>query len=303
MKKCIILTIIIATQFVFIAKAQNKISGEIKADYVSFSNYIRPEDTTKTNSKSNFQRVQINLNIPLSVKQTEDGRAKTWSLLFNSAYARMQHKDYDTQLFPSQMLNAQVGLQHLRPLGKGKWSLMLVGTVGLYTDLEQVDEHAILGQGAVVFIKRFNPNISFGFGPGVTTAFGVPMIMPFIYFDWKNSGKFKFRINFPEGAEAGYQFTDNFSLKGVVNLDGMTIERKTEGVSKLLGYQQITVGLRPEVKLNNSLSLRLTGGSTLVRTFTENDRNLKSIFKDKKQQDPSFTKSAYVAVALRWNLP
>lgn len=303
MKKCIILTIIIAAQFVFMAKAQNKVSGEVKLDYVSFSNYIRPEDSIKTNSKSNFQRAQINLSIPLSVKQTEDGRPKTWSLLVSSAYARMQHKDYETQLFPTQMLNAQVGLQHLRPLGKGKWSLMLVGTIGLYTDLEQVDAHAILGQGAVVFIKRFNPNISFGFGPGVTTAFGVPMIMPFIYFDWKNSGKFKFRINFPEGAEAGYQFTDNFSLKGVVNLDGMTVERKVDGVSKLLGYQQITVGLRPEVKLNNSLSLRLTGGSTVVRTFTENDRNLKSIFKDKKQQDPSFTKSAYVAVALRWNLP
>ena len=61
------------------------------------------------------------------------------------------------------MLNAQIGLQHIRPLG-GKWSMMIMGTVGVYTDLENVDKNDILGQGGVVFIKQFNPNLAFGFG-------------------------------------------------------------------------------------------------------------------------------------------
>ena len=39
------------------------------------------------------------------------------------------------------------------------------GTVGVYTDLENVDKNDILGQGGVVFIKQFNPNLAFGFGP------------------------------------------------------------------------------------------------------------------------------------------
>lgn len=302
MKKGLLITFYCLTQFCYWVNAQTGISGELKTDYVPFSNYIRPEDSTKTDSKSNFQRVQLNLTIPLSAKKLEDGRVKAWSLLVNGAYAKMSHRDYEESLFPKEMLNAQVGLQYIRPLGQGKWSLMIMGTVGVYTDMENIDKDDILAQGGVLFIKRFNPNLAFGFGPGVTTAFGIPMVMPFIYFDWKTGTKFKFRINFPEGAEAGYQFTDKFSLKAVLNLDGMTVERKKEGVSKLLGYQQITAGLRPEIKLSNSLSLRLTGGSVLVRTFSENERNLKSIFKDKKQQDPSFTKSFYAAVALRWNL-
>lgn len=206
--------------------AQTRISGELKVDYVPFSNYIRPEDSTKTDSKSNFQRVQLNLTIPLSIKKLEDGRVKAWSLLVNGAYAKMSHRDYEESLLPKEMLNAQVGLQHIRPLGQGKWSLMIMGTVGVYTDMENIDKDDILAQSGVLFIKRFNPNLAFGFGPGVTTAFGVPMVMPFIYFDWKTGTKFKFRINFPEGAEAGYQFTDRFALKAVVNLDGMTVERK-----------------------------------------------------------------------------
>lgn len=303
MKKGLLITFYCLTHFCYWASAQTAISGELITDYVPFSNYIRPEDSTKTDSKSNFRRVQLNLTIPLSVKKQEDGRIKSWSLLVNGAYAKMTHRNYEEALFPEQMLNAQVGLQHIRPLGQGKWSLMIMGTVGVYTDLEHVDKDDILGQGGVVFIKRFNPNLAFGVGPGITTAFGVPMVMPFIYFDWRTGEKFKFRINFPEGAEAGYQFSDSFALKAVVGLDGMTVERKRDGVSKLLGYQQITAGLRPEIKLSKSMSLRLTGGSVLVRSFSENDRNIKSIFKDKKQQDPSFTKSFYAAVALRWNLP
>ena len=178
-----------------------------------------------------------------------------------------------------------------------------MGTVGVYTDLENINKDDILGQGAVVFIKQFNPNLAFGFGPGITTAFGIPMIMPFIYFDWKSGTKFKFSINFPEGAEAGYQFSDAFALKAVIGLDGMTAERKKEGKSILLGYQQVAAGLRPELKIGKSMTLRVTGGTVLARSFSENDRSLKSIFKEKKQKDPSFTNSLYVAVALRWNLP
>lgn len=70
----------------------------------------------------------------------------------------------------------------------------------------------------------------------------------------------------------------------------------------LLGYQQIIAGLRPEIQLSDRLSLRLTGGTTLIRSFSENDRKIKSIFRDKKMDDPRFSTTFYAAVALRWNL-
>ncbi len=282
--------------------AQSGVSGELKTEYIPFSSYIRPEDSVKTNSKSNFKRADLNLSIPLSMKKDSSGRVKAWSVLLSGSYAKMTHKDYEKQLFPDQMLNAQAGIQHLRPLGK-KWSMMMTASVGIYTDLEQISSDDILGQGGVLFIRHFNPNLALGAGPVLTTAFGVPMILPWIYFDWKTNGKVKFNINFPEGMEAGYLVSDRFALKAVVNLSGMTVERKKDGKSMLLGYQQITAGIRPEIKLNDKLSLSLTGGTALLRSFNENDRKIKSIFKDKKMADPKFASTFYAAVSLRWNMP
>lgn len=282
--------------------AQSGISAELKTEYVPFSNYIRPEDSLKTNSKSDFKRASLNISIPLSVKKDSAGKVRAWSLLVGGSYAKMSHKDYENPLFPDQMLNGQVGLQHIRPLGK-KWSMMMMASVGVYTDLERISFDDVLGQGGVLFIRHFNPNLSLGGGPVLTTAFGTPMVLPWIYFDWKTNGKVKFKINFPEGAEAGYQFSDAFALKAVVNLSGMTVERNKNGESVMFGYQQITAGLRPEIKINDKLSLHLTGGTTLVRSFSESERKIKSIFKDKKIADPKFASTFYAAVTLRWNLP
>ncbi|PQA94635.1 hypothetical protein B0A69_09245 [Chryseobacterium shigense] len=286
----------------YYGSAQSGISGELKTEYIPFSSYIRPEDSVKTNSKSSFKRADLNLSIPLSIKKDSSGRIKAWSLMLSGSYAKMTHKDYEKQLFPDQMLNAQVGIQHMRPLGK-KWSMMMTAAVGVYTDLDPINSDDILGQGGVLFIRHFNPNLALGGGPVLTTAFGVPMILPWIYFDWKTKGKIKFNINFPEGMEAGYLFSDKFALKAVVNLSGMTVERNKDGKSMLLGYQQITAGIRPELKLNDKLSLRLTGGTALLRSFSENDRKISSIFKDKKIADPKFASTFYAAVSLRWNLP
>ncbi|MFN1218230.1 DUF6268 family outer membrane beta-barrel protein [Chryseobacterium kwangjuense] len=286
----------------YCAFAQTGISAELKTEYIPFSSYIRPEDSVKTNSKTDFKRADINLSIPLSVKKDSSGRVKAWSLLLSGSYAKMTHKDYEKQLFPDEILNAQVGIQHMRPLGK-KWSMMMAASVGVYSDLEQVSSDDILGQGGILFIRHFSPNLALGAGPVLTTAFGVPMILPWIYFDWKTNGKIKFKINFPEGMEAGYLFSDKFALKAVVNLSGMTVERNKDGKSMLLGYQQITAGLRPEIKINEKLSLHLTGGTALLRGISENDRKIKSIFRDKKIADPRFATTFYAAVSLRWNLP
>lgn len=282
--------------------AQSGISAELKTEYIPGSNYIRPEDSTKTSSKSDFKRVDLNLRIPLSVKKDTDGKVRAWSMLLSGSYAKMKHTNYEAQLFPDQMLNAQVGIQHMRPLGK-KWSMMMTASVGVYTDMEKVNFDDVLGQGGILFIRHFNPNLALGGGPVLTTAFGVPMILPWIYFDWKTNGKIKFNINFPEGMEAGYLFSDQFALKAVVNLNGMTVERNKDGKSILLGYQQITAGLRPEFKINDKLTLRLTGGTALLRSFSESDRKIKNIFRDKKMADPRFASTFYAAVSLRWNLP
>lgn len=282
------------------AAAQMGISGTIKADYVPFSNYIRP-DSVKTGSTSNFKRMQLGLSIPLSVKIDSSGRPKMWAVNLAGSYAKMENRDYEAKLFPAELLNAQVGLVHMRPISR-TWSIMAMASVGVYTDLEKVNYDDVLVQGGVLFIKNFNPRMALGFGPVVTNTFGVPMILPGVYFNWVTNGRYRLHVNFPENIEFGAQMSPAFELKAVVELSGMTAEVKRDDKSMLLGYMQIIAGLRPEFKLGKSVTLQLTGGTTLTRTFTTSSRKLKDFFKPKEKADPGFSTTAYGAVAIKWNL-
>jgi hypothetical protein len=167
--------------------------------------------------------------------------------------------------------------------------------------MEQINKDVILAQGGVLFIKNFYPLIAFGFGPVVTNTFGVPMVLPGLYFNWVTPGRYQLRVNFPEGITFGMQMTPSVSLNTVVELSGMTAERNLNNRSFLLGYQQIIAGLRPEFKLGKSLSFQLTGGTTLARSFSTTSRKLKDFFKFKEEADPRFTTTFYGSVGLKWD--
>ncbi|WP_333864833.1 DUF6268 family outer membrane beta-barrel protein [Sphingobacterium sp.] len=302
MKKQVLCAVILSGLTTLAAHAQNAVSGQVAVDYVPLSNYIRPEDSVKTGSKSDFRRIQFNLEVPLSTKIDSLGNIKRWSWKIGAAYARMENRGYEEPLFPTEMLNAEMGLQYLTSLRKN-WSLLTFASVGIYSDLVKVDGKDVLGQGGVLFIKKFRPNLAFGFGPVLSNSFGVPMILPGLYFDWKTNGKVKFNVNFPQGLSASYHVNELVDLRAVLNLDGMTAEREKNGKSTLGGFMLLTAGLQPQFNLGKSLKLQLTGGSTLARLYVENDRSLKSLFKNKTQEDPRFSPTFYTSVAFKWNMP
>lgn len=288
-------------------RAQSGISGEFKVDYVPFSKYVRPMDSTKTNAESNFKRAQIAFEVPLSLKMDQYNHPRLWSIFVNGSYARMENKNYEIQSlpaqfqegFPDELLNAQIGIKHLRSLSSS-WSLLTMLSVGVYTDMVEINKDDVLIQGGVLFIKQFNPNLAFGMGPVLTNSFGVPMVLPGIYFNWESRGSLHFKVAFPEGLELGYRMSDNFDLKAVAEISGMTAETRVENKSMLLGYQQIIAGLRPQIKLGEHWTLEPTAGSTIVRNFSSNSRKIKDIFKEKDIADPRFTTTFYGAVALKW---
>ncbi|OXB02290.1 hypothetical protein B0A75_03460 [Flavobacterium oncorhynchi] len=288
-------------------RAQSGISGEFKVDYVPFSKYVRPMDSTKTNAESNFKRAQIAFEVPLSLKMDQYNHPRLWSIFVNGSYARMENKNYEIQSlpaqfqegFPNELLNTQIGVKHLRSLSSS-WSLLTMLSVGVYTDMVEINKDDVLIQGGVLFIKQFNPNLAFGMGPVLTNSFGVPMVLPGIYFNWESRGALHFKVAFPEGLELGYRMSDNFDLKAVAEISGMTAETRVENKSMLLGYQQIIAGLRPQIKLGEHWTLEPTAGSTIVRNFSSNSRKIKDIFKEKDIADPRFTTTFYGAVALKW---
>ncbi len=79
MKKQVLCVVILSGLTTLAAHAQNAVSGQVAVDYVPLSNYIRPEDSVKTGSKSDFKRIQFNLEVPLSTKIDSLGNIKRWS--------------------------------------------------------------------------------------------------------------------------------------------------------------------------------------------------------------------------------
>lgn len=285
----------------FTSMGQSKFQGEFKMDYVPMSNYIRPSDSLKTDSRSDFRRVELALDIPVSTKIDHRNKPKIWSIMAYGGYAKMNHEKYEQQLFPSELLNASVGVKHFRSISES-WSLLIMGSIGIYTDRQNVNKDAILGQGGVFFIKHFRPNFALGGGPVLTNSFGIPMVLPGIYLNWETMGDIYVKVSFPKGAEVGYKFTEKTSLAAAIDLQGMTAIVKQDDKTMLLGFQQIVAGLRPEVKFSDKMILSLTAGSTLVRSFSYNERKIKSIFKEKKEADPKLSTTFYAAVSFKWNL-
>ncbi|WP_413511905.1 DUF6268 family outer membrane beta-barrel protein [Myroides odoratus] len=281
--------------------SQEKFQSEFKVDYVPFSNYVRPIDSVKTPAKTDFRRVEATIEIPLSVTTDKRNKPRIWSIIAQGAYAKMQHKLYEEDLFPTELLNAQIGIKHFRSISDS-WSLLFMGTVGIYTDMELINKEAILAQGGVFFIKHFNKKVSLGVGPVLTNSFGVPMVLPGIYFNWETYGDFYVRVAFPQGAELGYKLNEKVDLKLAADMQGMTAVIKKDDKNMLLGFQQIVAGFRPEFKFNDNLTLSLTAGSSLVRSFSYNERKIKNIFKEKKEADPRFTSTFYGAVKIKWSL-
>lgn len=60
MRKQVLCAVILSGFTTLAAHAQNAVSGQVAVDYVPLSNYIRPEDSVKTGSKSDFRRIQFN---------------------------------------------------------------------------------------------------------------------------------------------------------------------------------------------------------------------------------------------------
>lgn len=63
----------------------------------------------------------------------------------------------------------EIGLQYLTSLRKN-WSLLTFASVAVYSDLVKINGKDVLGQGGALFIKRFRPNLAFGFGPVLSNS-------------------------------------------------------------------------------------------------------------------------------------
>ncbi|UYQ91431.1 DUF6268 family outer membrane beta-barrel protein [Chitinophaga horti] len=274
-----------------------------KTEYFGQSHYKVAEGETSQrigDSKGSAMVFQGGVNIPISKKTDINNRPTVWSVSVGGAYARLKNKNFTEPLVIDELLNMGVSLNHLRPLND-KWSLMANVGGGVFmpgTDLSRISLKNVLGSAGVIFIRHLRPNLDLGGGLALNNSFGVPMVFPAVYLNWRTEGKYDVKIAVIKGLEvaAGYEFSERLRLDLVAEMNGQTALLEQNGQDKMFSHVYLVTGLRPEFKIGKKISIPITVGLSAWRPASINDRKLKSIFRDKEY---SFQASGYASVGIK----
>lgn len=275
---------------------------EIKSEYIPKSSY-KDIDNKKNGGTGGMKTLQGKIQLPFSIKKDPiSNRPIAWAIGMEASYASLENKNLSTNLILSEMLNAQVGLIHFRPISP-KWSILSTIGVGLYTSkLRKISFDYMLIQGGVLFIRHTQKNIDWGVGAAINNALGYPMLFPSFYFDWKLTGKYQFKVSFYDDflASASVDFNDGkyrLSLIGMANGLSSLTEKDSKKVIFVNRYS--SVGIKPEVFINKSLSLSMVCGVTVMREVFFQKRTLKALFFEDDVY-PHFSTSAYFSMGIKY---
>lgn len=276
---------------------------ELKAEYIGSSKY-KDIDNQKTGGKGDALILSGMAQIPFYLKMDENNHPTAWGIVLGGSYTNLSNKYIPKELSPSEILNAQLSLIHLRPISK-KWSILAGAGVGFYTahaDLSDITMKNILGHGALTFIWHLRDNLDVGAGLAVNTSFGYPMAFPAFYANWRLDDRYEVNVEMMNAFEisAGVKFNDMFKLKLMSSVNGSLALEKINGKDMMFSHQYIVAGLRPEFKFSK-LSALVTVGISADRTAYYEERSLKAFFKTMgRENDPHFTTAPYFSATLRY---
>lgn len=276
---------------------------ELKTEYIGSSSY-KDLDNQKTGGKGDAMVYSGMARIPLYMRTDENNRPTVWGIALGGSYTNFNNKHIPEELCPSEMLDGQLSVLHLRPISK-KWSILAGVGAGFYTahaDLSDITMKNILGHGMLTFIWHLRDNLDVGAGVAVNTSFGYPMAFPAFYVSWRLDGRYEVNVEMMNAFEvsAGIRFNDMVKLKLMSSVNGSMALEKINGKDMMFSHQYIIAGLRPEFKFGK-LSALVTAGISADRTAFYQERSLKAFFKTMgRENDPHFTTAPYFSLALRY---
>lgn len=288
------------------AKAQlgaSSLSGPgmaVSVDYLPATHYIRPEDSLKTPATTSQQRFNFGASFLLSSSiDTATGKVRTWGLSTGGSYTKFTNKDYEQKILPGELLGAMVALQHVRSI-RNHWNMMVIVSGGLFTDMEKIDGNDIFINGGVIFVKQHNPQFSYGIGAMLTNSFGPPMVLPALLLQWKTGGRFKVDINFPEKLAVSSSLSKNDDLALAFRFGGgaYDVEKSPEN-KRLMGYQELTLGLENTFHISPKIDFNLSAGTALLSAVTFREKSLSEMFSNRPEH--RLATNLIVSAGLRWN--
>lgn len=263
------------------ASAECMAQGYLKTEYYSASTMKNRESHERMGSES-MARVTGMYTKTLSVKMNERKQMKMWALTVRGSYNWLDTKDMATKIHPDEILNASVNLTHIRPLSP-KWSLMLSAGAGVYAAPDEIDFNSILVNGAFIFMRRVNSNLSYGIGGGLTNSYGIPIIIPMAMLKLDLKGRYELNVNMSSGmyVNGAMKFGDKFKLSlTAIEMDGISAVRKIDGESYIYSSMLMRSFLQPELRIGKKSKLFVSAGCSWYRSSSLTKRSLKDFFKN-----------------------
>lgn len=273
----------------------------IKSEYIPYSNF-KDENGNKLGGKADLKTIDGGIRIPVSIKMNDNNKPIAWAVALSGTYASMNgNKSLLKDYYMPDILNAQIGLIHMRPLSE-KWSMIATLGAGLYSsDLNNISGKSILGQGGVLFVRHTKSNFDWGVGVAINNALGYPMIFPSFYLDWRLDGRYDLKLSIYDSFEVSIssQIKENFKLSIVGESKGLMSAVRKNGKTMYYVAQYGYAGIQSEYKIAKSLSVFATGGISFGRDTYFHPRTLKAFF-ESKDGYPHFGVSAYISVGIKY---
>jgi hypothetical protein len=277
------------------------VSGQIQIEssYMAPSSY-RDVNNKKVGGSGDFKDIRLGIQIPVYMKTDETGRPTAWAIASKGTYAAMNNENLSDDFCISQLLNAELGVVHARPLSE-KWSLMASAGAGVYTDLSEFSGNSILAQAGTLFIRRMSPKMDIGFGAALNNVLGYPMIFPSLYFKWETGTRFEVKMSLYDSfvLSVGMKMNDMVKLRLLAQARGMSAIVKREGETKIFSQQFSVIGLQPEIYVNKLMSIPVTVGVSAKREAYFQERKLISFYHTEENY-PNFATSFYASVGLKF---
>ncbi|TWF42369.1 hypothetical protein FHW36_102124 [Chitinophaga polysaccharea] len=269
-------------------------------DYLPASRYIRPEDSVKTHATSSQVRYNFGAIFSLSSRvDTITGKVRNWSLAASGSYTKFTNKDYEHNIFPEELLGAQLALQHYRNINR-RWSLVALLSAGIYTDLVKVDEKDFFVNGGVLFVKQVNRRFSYGIGAMLTNSFGTPMVLPAFMVRWQTDNKYRIDINFPEKISVSTTLNKYTDLGLAFRMRGAAYDVENQQNNKrMMGQTEVSIGLENTWHLNKHIDFVASAGATLLNEVSFQEKDLSHMFD--KQHPHRLATNYFFSGGLRWN--
>lgn len=179
----------------------------------------------------------------------------------------------------------------------------IVGLRYLYC-ADQIAWHSILANGAVIFVYKLRENLDIGIGAGLTNSFGVPMVLPMGYLNWRTSGKYEIRVNMSSGLKVAVSKRLNRRLKlelTAIEMDGISSVMRIDGKSRIYSSTMMRSTLSQSFSVSPKVNVYCGIGANWLRSIRTSERSFGGFLESFREEGHDFDTSFRVTAGFDWS--